>query len=193
MQFLFFLSCGRLYLSKGAIGVEFTFDTVYDRKAVAAMARGLRMTSRKKHSGRSRAMGCIIAVLAVVQLLPLNDESTLFGARAFLLWAVLFLLFGAFVFEDRLNAFFARRRMMPGTKRATGIFTQDNYCTETAAGTTQWRYENIQDIAEDKHYFIFVFDKRYAQVYDKRTLSGGTEDEFRRFLIQRTGLKVQSI
>lgn len=33
--------------------MEFTFDTVYDQRAVTAMAHGLRKTIRKKHSRRS--------------------------------------------------------------------------------------------------------------------------------------------
>ena len=95
------------------------------------------------------------------------------------------------LFEDKLNAWFARRRMMAGTDRAVSVFTEENYCSETAAGKTQWRYDNIRYIAEDKNYFVFVFDQRYAQVYDKRTLNGGSVEAFRTFISQKTEKEIQ--
>jgi len=83
--------------------------------------------------------------------------------------------------------------MMKGTDRAISTFTTDGYCSETAAGKTQWHYENIAHIAEDKNYFVFVFDKRYAQVYAKQGMDGGTVDEFRAFIAEMTGKEVQVI
>ena len=173
--------------------MEFIFDTEYDQEAVTAMARGLRKTIRKKHSRRSHVLGWIIILLAILQTLPLNDRPFLVEGRVILLWAAALLVLVALLFEDRLNAFFARRRMMPGTDRATSVFTEESYRSETAAGTTQWRYDTIGEIAEDKHYFIFVFDQRYAQVYDKRTLSGGNVEEFRAFISDKTGKAVAEI
>ena len=173
--------------------MEFTFETRYDQEAMTAMARGLRKTIRKKHSSRSHVLGWVIMILAIVQTLPLNGRPFSIEGRMILLWVTALLVLAALLFEDRLNGSFARRRMMPGTDRAASVFAEESYRSETAAGKTQWRYDTIRHIAEEKNYFVFVFDPRYAQVYDKRTLRGGTVDEFRDFIGQKTGKEVQWI
>lgn len=173
--------------------MRFAFDTVYDQKAVTAMARGLRKTIRKKRSRRSHILGWILIAMDLLLTLPRNGEPLVIDGRTVVTWAAGLFVLIALLFEDKLNAWFARRRMMPGTNRAASVFTEESYSSETAAGTTQWKYDNIREVAEDKNYFIFVFDQRYAQVYDKRTLTGGSAEEFRVFIRQKTGKKVQRI
>ena len=173
--------------------MEFTFDTVYDQKALTAMARGLRKTIRKKHSIRSHIFGWLVILFILLLTVPLNGEPLAVEARTIITWGAGAMILVALLFEDKLNAWFARRRMMPGTDRATSVFTEESYSSETGAGTTQWRYDNIREIAEDRNYFIFVFDQRYAQVYDKRTLSGGSAEEFRSFIRQKTEKDVRCI
>lgn len=173
--------------------MEFTFDTVYNQEAVTAMARGLRKTIRKKHSRRSHIFGWLVLLFILLLTIPLDGEPLAVEGRTIITWAAGVMILVALFFEDKLNAWFARRRMMPGTDRATSVFTQESYRSETAAGTTQWRYDTIREIAEDKHYFIFVFNQRYAQVYDKRTLSGGSAEEFRAFISDKTGKAVVEI
>ena len=41
-------------------------------------------------------------------------------------------------------------------------------------------------MAEDKEYFIFVLDKRHAQVCAKSGMTGSTVDEFCAFISQMT-------
>jgi len=178
---------------KGAVQMEFTFDTVYDQKAVTAMARGLRKTVRKKHSKRSHIFGWLVIALVLLLTIPTSGAPFVVEGRTILTWGAGAMIFVALLFEDKLNAWFARRRMMAGTGRSVSVFTEEEYCSETAAGKTQWRYDTIAQIAEDRDYFIFIFDKRYAQVYDKRTLSGGTGEEFRDFLSEKTGREIFSI
>lgn len=173
--------------------MNFTFDTVYDQRAVTAMARGLRKTVRIKRSRRSHIFGWGLIMVTLLLTLPGNNEPLVINAKTVLTWATGLFLLAALVFEDKLNAWFACRRMMPGTNRAFSIFVQDSYSSETAAGKTQWRYDNIRELAEDANYFILVFDQRYAQVYDKRTLSGGTVEEFRTFIQERTQKQLKFI
>ena len=40
---------------------------------------------------------------------------------------------------------------------------------------------------EPRDYIILLMKKRYAQSLDKRTLTGGTVEEFNRFLEEKTG------
>lgn len=190
MQFLFSLQYVRLIYRKGVTFMEFTFDTVYDQKAVTAMARGLRKTIRKKHSRRSHIFGWLVILLILLLTLPLDGGVE---GRTMITWGAGAMILVALLFEDKLNAWIARRRMMAGTDRASSIFTEEYYCSDTAAGTTQWRYDTIREIAEDKNYFVFVFDQRYAQVYDKRTLIGGSVEEFRAFISDTIGKEVVKI
>ena len=60
-------------------------------------------------------------------------------------------------------------------------------------GRTEWHYENIEVVAENRDYFIFVFDKRYAQVYAKQGMMGGTAEEFRTFITDMTGKEIKMI
>ena len=173
--------------------MEFTFDTVYDQKAVTAMARGLRKTIRKKHSRRSHLFGWLVIALILLLTLPRGGKPLVIEGRTILTWAAGLLIVVTLLFEDGINAWFARRRMLAGTDRASATFTEDSYCTESAAGKTEWYYENIRYIAEDKDSFIFVFDKRHAQVYAKRGMTGGGVEEFRGFLTQKTRKEIQNI
>ena len=135
-------------------------------------------------------LGWVIIVLAILQTLPLNGESFLIDGRIILVWSAGVITLAALIFEDRLNAFFARRRMLPGTDHAVSTFTEENYCSETAVGKTEWHYVNVACIAEVGDYFIFVFDQRHAQVYAKNGLSGGSAEEFRTFISRKTGKEV---
>jgi len=173
--------------------MEFIFDTAYDQKAVTAMARGLRKTIRKKRNRRSHVFGWIMILFILLLTAPLDGKPLVVEGRTIITWGAGAMILVALLFEDKLNAWFARRRMMTGTDRATSVFTEENYCAETAAGKTQWRYDTVRQIAEDKNYFIFVFDQRYAQVYDKRTLAGGSEEEFRDFISRKTDKEVVKI
>ncbi len=166
--------------------MEFTFDTVYDKKALTAMARALRKTLRKKHSRRSHIFGFLIAALAL--FLSLRDLPSFSLRNGVTLLAAPVLLF-VLLFEDTLNGYVARKRMLVGTERAKSRFSEESYVSATAVGETVFYYENIAALAEDKNYFIFLFSFSHAQVYDKHSLAGGAEAAFRSFIEQRCGKK----
>ena len=66
-------------------------------------------------------------------------------------------------------------------------FGEDSYTVVTAATTSTFRYELIDALAESQDYIILLMKKRYVQPLDKRTLTGGTVEEFKRFLEEKTG------
>ena len=96
----------------------------------------------------------------------------------------------ALLFEDQLNGYLAGKRMLPGTKSAITKFTEDGYTSEVKAGTTEWKYENIELVAETSDYFAFVFGQNHAQVFEKNSLVGGTVDGFRTFIKDKTGKQI---
>ena len=66
-------------------------------------------------------------------------------------------------------------------------FGENFYSVVTAATTSTFRYELIDALAESQDYIILLMKKRYVQPLDKRTLTGGTVEEFKRFLEEKTG------
>ena len=170
--------------------MEFTFETTYDRKATTAMAKGLRKTVRKKHSRRSHFFGWIVIILGL--LLSWPSEAGI-EQKNVITWIVIAILLLVTVFEDRLNGWLARKRMLPGSVHSKVCFREDGYRSETAAGNTDWKYETITAMAETKDYFVFLFGKNHAQVHDKRTMTGGTPEEFRAFLQEKTGKDIETL
>ena len=170
--------------------MEFTFETTYDRKATTAMAKGLRKTVRKKHSRRSHFFGWIVIILGLLLSWP-SDAGI--EKKNVVTWIVIAILLLVTVFEDQLNGWLARKRMLPGSAHAKATFTEEGYRSETGAGNTNWNYETISALAETNDYFIFLFGQNHAQVYDKRTMTGGTPEEFRAFLQEKTGKELAAL
>ena len=170
--------------------VEFTFETTYNQKALATMARVLRKTVRRKHSRRSHIWGWIITVLALFLVLPIGERELVFGLKTVITWIAILAIIITLLWEDQINGCFARKRMLPGTDHAVCVFHEEGYISETAAGKTEWKYENIEVLAETKEYFTFVFGKNHAQVYDKNSLKGGSAEQFKTFLAEKTGKEI---
>lgn len=166
--------------------MEFTFDTAYGQKAVTAMARTLRKTIRKKRSRRAHVFGWIVLFLAVLLVLPLGGRAFVLNIRTVTTLAAALILLAALLCEDRINGYFARKRMLNGTERAASAFREDGYRSVTELGTTEWTYDKIALLAETSEYFVFVFGPNHAQLYDKRGMTGGTEEQFRAFMEEKT-------
>jgi len=170
-----------------------TFQTVYDRKALQAMAKALRKTVRKKQSRRSHVFGWIVVVLGLLlSLIPGENGFTVTGRTA-LTWIVVAVILVTLIWEDQINGYFAEKRALPGTKHTTAAFDEEGYTSVNAAGETRWKYENIQMVAETAEYFIFVLNVNHGQAYRKQTITGGTTEEFRAFLEKKLGKPVEQI
>ena len=175
--------------------MEFVFDTTYSKAALAVMARALRKTVRRKRSRISNIVAWILIVIVVLQWLPI-----IFGNR----WAsvsdwvsLIVIVIMAFVVlrEDHLNARISEKRMIPTQKQAVTTFNEEGYVCVTESATTEWNFStgHIAAICDVGDYLVFVLNKTYVQGYDKRTLSGGSLEEFYRFLEEKTGITVKKI
>ncbi len=173
--------------------MEYSFETVYDRKAMTAMARALRKTVRKKSSCRSHVFGWIVLVLSVLLALPLGAEEPVLDLRSAITWLVVLVLLAVLIWEDAINGWAAQKRMVPGTGKSVGVFSEENYHSVTDLGETTWHYDKTLAVAETPVYFVFLFSKNHAQFYDKRTLSGGTAEGFRGFIREKTGKSIQTV
>ncbi len=173
--------------------MEFSFTTDYNQKAVTAMAKALRKTVRKKQSRRSHILGWIVILMAVLFTVPQKGMPFSIDFKTIVTWVAALCIFIVFLFEDSLNGYLARKKMLAGSEHAASYFSEEGYRSVTAVGETLFHYENIALVAETKEYYIFLLDARYAQVYDKASLTGGTQEEFRRFLCEQTEKQILSV
>ena len=162
--------------------MKFTVRTNYTVRRMATMARVLRKTVRKKHSRRAHLFGGIVLLLAGALSIGHLVNHDPIDASQLSVWIAFLAILIALLWEDQINGYFAYKRMMAGTGTSTADFFPDRYVTTTEVGMTEWHYDKVLLIAETKDAFVFVFDKRYGQIYDKETLEGGSAEEFRHFL-----------
>ncbi|MBE6542178.1 MAG: YcxB family protein [Ruminococcaceae bacterium] len=173
--------------------MEFKFETAYNQEALTVMAKTIRKTARKKRNRRSHIFGVIVIILALLLTLPLGDREFVIDFRTILTWLVVAILIFTLIFEDRINGYVARKRMMPGLDKAVVTFSEDGYHSETEIGTSEFKYNTIMMLAETADYFVFVFSQSHAQVYNKKSITGGTVEEFREFIKNATGKEIQNI
>lgn len=172
--------------------MEFTFETTYNQKALTAMAKGLRKTIRKKRSRRSHIFGWIVVILSILLMVSV-DGGLVFSFRNVVTWVAILAIAAVTIFEDALNGFIAGKRMLRGTVQSTAVFREEGYQTVTEVGKSDWIYSTVQAVAETENYFVLAFSANHAQVYDKSSIGGGTVEEFRAFIVEKTGKMIQKV
>ena len=173
--------------------MEYTFETLYNQEALTVMAKCLRKTVRRKKSKRSHIFGWIVVILAVILSVASDAESFAIDFKKVITWTAALAIVISFIFEDWLNGYFAKKRMLKGTEKSTSTFDTEiatAFISETAIGKSEFSYDKVAQIAETERYFIFIFSENHAQVYDKVSISGGTVDEFREFISKVTNKTV---
>ncbi len=173
--------------------MEFKCETAYNQEAITIMAKALRKTARKTRSRRSHIFGIIVVMFALLLTLPLGDKEFVLDFRTIITWLVAAILLFTLIFEDKINGYVARKRMLPGLEKATVTFHADGYHSETEIGSSDFMYSTIMLLAETADYFVFIFSQSHAQVYLKNSITGGTIEEFREFLTNVTGKEIENI
>lgn len=169
--------------------MEFICQTTYDQKALTAISRALRKTIRAKNSRRMRILSWIAVVMELVCLVLSLRLPWLAACNGLALILLLLLLWK----EDAVNAFFAWKKQLPGTERRRAVFQADGYTFRISGAVTRYPYSRVLMLAEDAAYVILILGKNHAQAFDKRNLSGGSAEDFRRFLEEKTGKAVQRV
>lgn len=173
--------------------MEFQFETRYDQKGLAAMARALRKTIHKKWNRIGLILGWCVVVLAALLVAAERLLGEPWTLRDTMNCGVGVFLIAIMLTKNQINAFFAKRRMLPGTSSAKSVFREGGYTLITEVALTEFHYEAVQQVCETADYFVFLFSQRHGQIYDKATLSGGTVEEFRTFITEKTGKPVAYI
>ncbi len=173
--------------------MEYTFTTEYTAKSLAVGAKALKKTLRSKKHRRSMIIGLMVIALGIWQQIPKQGEKyVLTFGKGITLLAVMVLII-TLLFEDKINGWIGYKRMVQGMSPATCTFTEENYISATAIGTTIFKYASIKAVVENKEYFVFIMDNRHVQLYDKSTVTGGAPEQFARFITGKTGLPVTKI
>ena len=115
------------------------------------------------------------------------------ASRYFIAVLALLVVILVSLFEDRLNAWFAKKRLLPGTEHAAATFEEDGYVSATGVTESRFSYAQIVAVAETARYFVFALSSHHTQAYDKRTIRGGSVEDFRAFIAEKTGKLVENI
>lgn len=156
-------------------------------------ARAMRKVLWRKRSIIYAVVGWIIFFLNALLLIPLDGEGFTLDVSTVTSLLVEVLLLSALLFQDRINGMIARRNTLGGTKEYRSVFGDESYTVVTAATTTTLRYELIDALAESQDHMVLLMKTRYAQPLDKRAITGGTAEEFRSFLEEKTGKKFRRV
>lgn len=173
--------------------MEFRFETAYDQRGLTALARALRKTIRKKRSRWSHIFGWCVVALAVLLIAAMRMLGEPWTFQDTLNLGVGVILIVILLTEDQVNAFFAKKKLLPGTSSAKSVFTEESYTSTTEAAATEFHYETVRQVCETAEYFVLLFSQQHGQIYDKATLSGGTVEEFRTFITEKTGKPIAYI
>ena len=173
--------------------MAFAFETDYDRNAFTATAKCLRKTVRKKRSRRVHIFAGIVLVcglfLGVGRIL--SDGALRWRSFITLFSSMLLILIS--LFEDRLNGWVGRRSLLPGMEHASTTFLEDCYILRTSVTESKFSYTQILAIAETQRYFVLALSKNQAQTFDKESMGGGSVENFRAFLTEKTGMPIQLV
>lgn len=170
--------------------MRFSFSTDYDFAALTAMSKVLGKTIQSKRRIIVNIFGFLYIGLCLL-LLFITDFSL--HISTVVIYVVMLLVLLSIIFRNRYMAFWAKRGMIKGTEHAYVEFHDDGYNSKTEVGESHFQYGSILNVAETKDYFIFVLSKVHSQAYAKKSMQGGSEEDFRNFIEQRTGKKIIKI
>ena len=166
-----------------------TFEIRSDitNRSMAIASRAMRRVLRRKRSILWAIFGWSVFFINALLLIPFDGESFTLDASTMISLLVEVMLLSVLLFQDRFNGMIACKNTLAGTKDYHIAFGEESYTVVTEVITSTFRYELIDALAESQDYIIRLMKKRYAQPLDKRTLTGGTVEEFKRFLEEKTG------
>ena len=97
------------------------------------------------------------------------------------------------LFADMRISWSARTRLLPCTEHAAATSDADGYVSATGVTESRFSYAQIVAVAETARYFVFALSSHHTQAYDKRTIRGGSVEDFRAFIAEKTGKLVENI
>ena len=138
-----------------------TFEIHSDitNRSMTRAARAMRRVLRRKRSILWAIFGWSVFLFNALLLIPFDGEPFVLDVRTLTSMLVEVMLLSVLLFQDRFNGMIARKNTLAGTKEYHVAFGEDSYTVVAAGTTSMFRYE----------------------------LTGGTVEEFKRFLKEKTG------
>ena len=166
-----------------------TFEIHSDitNRSMTIASRAMRRVLRRKRSIIWAISSWSVFFINALLLIPFDGEPFALDVRTVTSLLVEVMLLSVLLFQDRFNGMIACKNTLAGTKDYHIAFGEESYTVVTEVITSTFRYEMIDAMAESQDYMILLMKKRFAQPLDKRTLTGGTVEEFNRFLEEKTG------
>ena len=172
-----------------------TFEIHSDitNRSMAVAARAMRKVLRRKRNIIWAIFDWSVFFINALLLIPFDGEPFTLDAGTVISLLVEVMLLSVLLFQDRLNGMIACKNALAGTKEYHVVFGEESYTVVTEVTTSTFRYELIDAMAESQDYMILLMRKRFAQPLDKRTLTGGTVEECKRFLEEKTGKEFRRV
>ena len=167
--------------------MAFEIHSDITNRSMTIASRAMRKVLRRKRNIIWAIYGWSVFFINTLLLIPFDGEVFTLDASTAILLLVEVMLLSALLFQDRINGMIACKNTLAGTKEYHVVFGEESYTVVTEVTTSTFRYELIDAMAESQDYMILLMKKRYAQPLDKRTLTGGTVEELKRFLEEKTG------
>ena len=166
-----------------------TFEIRSDitNRSMAIASRAMRRVLRRKRSIIWAIFDWSVFFINALLLIPFDGEPFTLDVTTVTALLAEVMLLSVLLFQDRFIGMIARKNTLAGTKDYHIVFGEESYTVITEVTTSTFRYELIDAMAESQDYMILLMKKRFAQPLDKRTLTGGTVEEFKRFLEEKTG------
>ena len=138
-----------------------TFEIYSDitNRSMTIAARAMRRVLRRKRSIIWAIFDWSVFFINALLLIPFDGEPFALDVRTVTALLAEVMLLSVLLFQDRFIGMIARKNTLAGTKEYHVAFGEDSYTVVTAATTSTFRYE----------------------------LTGGTVEEFKRFLKEKTG------
>ena len=168
-----------------------TFEIHSDitNRSMTIASRAMRKVLRRKRSILWAIFDWSVFFINALLLIPFDGEPFTLDAGTVISLLVEVVL----LFQDRFNGMIACKNTLAGTKDYHIVFGEESYTVITEVTTSTFRYELIDAMAESQDYMILLMKKRFAQPLDKRTLTGGTVEECKRFLEEKTGKEFRRV
>ena len=172
-----------------------TFEIHSDitNRSMTVAARAMRKALRRKRSIIWAIFGWSVFLFNALLLIPFDGEPFSLDVRTVTSLLVDVMLLSVLLFQDRFNGMIACKNTLAGTKNYHIVFGEESYTVITEVTTSTFRYDLIDAMAESQDYMILLMKKRFAQPLDKRTLTGGTVEECKRFLEEKTGKEFRRV
>lgn len=175
--------------------MKFQCVTTYDLRTLYTLSKvGAAVKSRWK-SLIWRLIGLAIAVFMIGM-----GTLALFSMSNMEIFGVIYLLCGIAagvwsLFLYWIRAWGVQRFFMNGTQKQSFAFGEDSY-EVTVEGIVEHgreEYGEVLRLVETKDYFLLFMEKNAAHILPKRNLTGGTPEQFRAFLEEKTGRTAQQM